>query len=519
MAPLRYSLTKLPIEAILTLTAAWALPFACGSLRAEENSLRAALESISAGELQDHIHFLADDTLEGREAGSRGGRAAAGYLATLFEKAGLRPLGEKTSYYQPFGNEMRNVLGVLEGSDPELKQQYVLIGAHYDHVGYGNRRTSLGPYGFVHNGADDNASGTSALLELIDAFNRLPQPPKRSILFACWDGEEQGLLGSKHWVANPSIPLQQIVFAFNIDMIGRLRDQKVEVFGTRSSQGLRQLLSRHNAEFGLELDFSWEMQANSDHHTFYAKSIPVLMLFTGLHDDYHRPGDDSDKVNAPGAEAVTRLLFSTAHEIAQRSDAISFRAGSRNESPATRQQFEKSVPPSGPRLGMSWEQNGERLAVRSVQRGSAAERIGLRTGDQLIAINGQPIANDDQLRIDILAARNPLAITVARDGQPDPVELRGDLDGQPVRLGIAWREVDAEPGTLMVVQVIPGSAAHLAGIREFDRIYAVGGQAFRNGEEFFRRINTLPAPLDLTIERRGRIVQFQVAVPPLPQVD
>jgi len=519
MDPLRYRLSRVSFATILTLIAVSASTLTTGWLDAEENTLRSALESISAGELQDHIHFLADDTLEGREAGSRGGRAAAGYLATLFEKAGLKPLGEKTSYFQPFGNEMRNVLGVLEGSDPELKHQYVLIGAHYDHVGYGNRRTSLGPYGFVHNGADDNASGTSALLEMIDAFNRLPQPPRRSILFACWDGEEQGLLGSKHWVANPSVPLQQIAFAFNIDMIGRLRDQKVEVFGSRSSQGLRQLLSRHNAEFDLELDFSWEMQANSDHHSFYAKSIPVLMLFTGLHDDYHRPGDDSDKINAQGAQAVTRLLFSTAYEIAERSDAMSFRAGSRNENPTARQQFEKSEPPSGPRLGMIWEKIGERLTVKSVQRGSAAERIGLRAGDQLIAINGRPIVNEDQLRIDILATRNPFAVTVARGGQSDPVELHGDLDGEPVRLGIAWREDEAEPGTLMVVQVIPGSAAQLAGIREFDRIYAVGGQAFRNGEEFFKRITTLPAPLDLTIERRGRIVPFQVVVPPLPQVD
>ncbi|MFM2097329.1 MAG: hypothetical protein RIS70_4453 [Planctomycetota bacterium] len=494
--------------------------------RAEENSWRAALESITSSEIRSHVDFLADDSLEGREAGSRGGRAAGGYLATSFEKAKLAPCGDKSEslgrvgYFQEFGSGLRNVLAILEGSDPELRREVILIGAHYDHVGYGTRRTSLGPYGFVHNGADDNASGTSTLLEIIDAFQRLPTPPKRSILFAFWDGEEQGLLGSKHWIANSTLPTdKKMVFAVNIDMVGRLRDQKVEVFGTRSSRGLRQLLSYKNDESQLEMDFTWEMTPNSDHYTFYAQSIPVLMLFTGLHDDYHRPSDDADKVNTEGAQAIGRVLFSTAYEIAENGLPSGFRVASRNENPAARQQFEKPQPLVGPRLGITWERSGESIAVRSVQPGSAAARVGMLVGDQLLKFNGRPVSSEEQLRIDILAARNPVSMTVMRSGQTVPVEVTGNLDGNPIRVGVVWREDDAEPGTVTVLSVIPGSAADSAGIRERDRIYAVGGQPFKNGDEFQQRINTLPGPMEVLIERRGRLATLKIDVPPAVLLD
>src|SRR5207247_2064991 len=128
----------------------------------------------TADELLDHVSFLADDVLEGRETGSRGGRAAGGYLAEQLRKTGLTPMGDSGSYFQAFGSGSRNLLGLVEGSDPDLKHDVIVIGAHYDHVGYGNRRNSYGPFGYIHNGADDNASGVSALLELADAFIRLP---------------------------------------------------------------------------------------------------------------------------------------------------------------------------------------------------------------------------------------------------------------------------------------------------------------------------------------------------------
>ncbi len=178
---------------------------------------------------------------------------------------------------------------MLEGSDPDLKRDCILVGAHYDHVGYGTRRNSRGPWGYIHNGADDNASGVSGVLELAQAVTLLDSPPKRSILFALWDGEEKGLLGSKHWAAHPTVPLQDVVMAFNVDMIGRLRGNSVHVFGTRTARGLRRWASEANQLTDLLIDFSWELKANSDQFSFVERRIPTLMLHTGLHDEWHRP--------------------------------------------------------------------------------------------------------------------------------------------------------------------------------------------------------------------------------------
>ena len=157
---------------------------------------------------------------------------------------------------------------ILPGSDPKFRDQVIVVGAHYDHVGYGGR-LSLGPSGYIHPGADDNASGTAAVLELAKAFTVLSAAPKRSIVFAAWDAEEKGLLGSKYWVAHPTLPLEHVVAAVNLDMIGRLRDEHLIVFGVRSGYGWRRLLSSQNVDAGLQLDFSWSLKPNADHYPFF----------------------------------------------------------------------------------------------------------------------------------------------------------------------------------------------------------------------------------------------------------
>ena len=192
-----------------------------------------------------------------------------------------------------------------------------MIGAHYDHVGRGNSRNSRGPIGQIHNGADDNASGTSALLELVDAFCSLDVAPKRSLLFVFWDGEEQGLRGSQYWISAPTVPLEQIRLVINIDMIGRLRDNRADVFGTRSAAGLRRFLSSQNIETPIAMSFPWETRRDSDHYSFFAQQIPYLMIFTGKHPDYHTPYDDVDKLNLDGMERITRLLFRIVYTAAQ----------------------------------------------------------------------------------------------------------------------------------------------------------------------------------------------------------
>ncbi len=283
---------------------------------ADQAVLHDALESITSSELSHHVDALADDTFEGREAGSRGGRAAGVYIGRELQRMGLAGAGDANGYYQSFGSAYRNILAQIEGSDPQLKDEIILLGAHYDHVGYGTASNSNGPTGYIHNGADDNASGIAALLEVAEALAQLDPAPRRTIVFAWWDGEEKGLLGSKHWIAQPTLPLDRVALMVNMDMVGRVRNDRLTVYGTRTGRGLRRLVSRRNRESDLWLDFTWEISDNSDHYPFFEHNIAILMLHSGLHDDYHRPSDDAEKVNAPGMQRVARLMLGFAHDLA-----------------------------------------------------------------------------------------------------------------------------------------------------------------------------------------------------------
>jgi hypothetical protein len=485
---------------------------------AELSALRAAAGLIKSDELKAHVDVLADDAFEGREAGTRGGHAAAGYLVKLLQARSLRPAGEKGSYFQSFGHGYRNVLGLLEGSDPELKREIVVLGAHYDHVGYGSRSNSFGPWGYVHNGADDNASGISGLLETIDAMLAVQPPPRRSVLFAFFDGEEKGLLGSKQWMDQPTVPGGHIACMINVDMIGRMRNDRIEVYGTRSARGLRRLVTESNALTGLALDFTWEMKENSDHYSFFSHRIPTLMLHTGLHPDYHRPSDDSHQLNLNGMEQAARFLFALAYELATRPALAPFRQESYGEHPGHRDMFERLLPESQPRLGVTWAREtgaAAGLVVQSVARSSAAERAGLRVGDRIVDFGGRPVTDVSRFRLEILAAAKPVPMTLQRANEPEPVTVQVALSGSPTRVGIAWKEDEAEPGTVMLTHVVYGSAADQAGLAGLDRIYAVAGQPFKNGSELHQLLTSLPSPIDLLMERNGRLRTVSLQVLPL----
>lgn len=476
----------------------------CGAV--ESSAWTAARATIVEDDLSRHVQVLASDTLEGREAGSRGGRAAGNYLVSQLQQLGLAGAGTGGGYVQAFNGSMRNVLAMLPGSDPTLREEVILLGAHYDHVGYGTARNSNGPIGYIHNGADDNASGTSGLLELAEAFTRLPQPPKRSILFAFWDGEEQGLLGSKHWVARPTISLRRVRACINLDMIGRLRDDRVEVYGTRTAAGLRRLVSQYNN--GLRLDFLWDMEENSDHYCFFSRGIPTLMFHTGRHEDYHRPSDDLHKVNYAGARQVAQLVFDVCGALADAEEVPPFRPQSRRENETRRKVLERPLPPIAPRLGIQWRpadgQQGGVLVTRLTPR-SPAQRAGLRLRDRILRFNDVEIADGRHLRDLILAAAGAARIVVARPDSDQPAELTVPLEGNPVRLGISWRQDSAEPDTLVVVRVVPGSPADRAGIKVGDRIYALSGKPITGSREFADRVTDHVGPVELSLERDGQV--------------
>jgi peptidase M28-like protein/PDZ domain-containing protein len=468
----------------------------------------AALESIQPEELRQHVSYLADDEREGREAGSTGSREAADYLTGRLKQLGMIPAGVDDGFLQPFDPNYRNILALLKGRDPELSQQYVLIGAHYDHVGYGTRRNSRGTVGEIHNGADDNASGVSGVLELAEAFTILPEAPKRSILFVFWDAEEKGLFGSRHWIDHPTVPVDQVVCSLTLDMIGRLRDDRLTLYGTRTACGLRRLASQNNDTAGLSLDFDWKMIANGDHHTFFKRGIPTLFAYTGVHEDYHRSSDDVERINTAGMRQVVQLLFSVTHELANREEAVRFRAASRGESSHTERAVFGQRPALPLRLGATWEveqssQPGVQLS--SVRTGSAAEKAGIKPQDRIVELAGREIHSGDDLVGAVSGAVNPTSVSIHRPGNDGPLELSVELDGEPLRLGISWRADDAEPNTVVVTHVVAGTSAALAGFKPGDRIYQIAERDFLGEDDFAKLARTLPGPLSLLVERNGRL--------------
>jgi hypothetical protein len=395
---------------------------------AADLSASAALDSLRAEDAERHVVALADDALEGRAAGSRGGRAAGAYLVEEFERIGIDPAGNEGGYYQRFGT-MRNVLGMLRGSDPEASREIVVLGAHYDHVGYGKPSNSFGPTGFIHNGADDNASGVAGLLEVAEACTLLPQRPRRTIVFALWDGEEVDLLGSRHFVKRLPLPLARhaVAFSINLDMIGRLRGDRVEVYGTRSAIGLRRAVVDANVSTGLQLAFSWEYSEDSDHYPFLEAGIPTLMFHTGLHGEYHRPSDDSHLVNFAGVERVTQLALATLLTVAETTDPHVFRPACRSESETSRSRLEAEAPPApARRWGVGTREDlgdpGAPIVVR-ISPGTPAERGGLQIGDRIVAINQQPLESQDDMVVGFTHADDQVTLTLDRQGRLCDVEL------------------------------------------------------------------------------------------------
>jgi hypothetical protein len=495
-------------SAVCALAAAVLLGLNAPQASAEHNLLEIATATITTDAVKKHIGVLADDTFEGREAGSRGGRAAGLYIVKQLEAAGVAPGGPKGSYYQTFGASYSNILGMLEGSDPELKQQVLILSAHYDHVGYGTARNSFGPVGLIHNGADDNASGVAAVLEVIEAFGKLPQHPKRSILFAFWDGEEKGLLGSEHWAGQPTLSLARVPLVINADMVGRLRDRRLEIFGSRTTQGLRRVFSSQNVEPSLAIDFSWEMKSNSDHYSFYKRRIPALLVHTGLHSDYHRPSDDAERINHDGVRQIAQWLFLITNELADSSTLGNFRERSQNESLATQQEAERPLTLPAGRLGLRWDPAsvpGEGVLVKSVEPLSAAAQGGLRPGDRIVHFGDWDVASPEHFRAMVWAAKNPVLLRVLRAKEEPPVELTLTLPGNSSRLGITWRTDDAEPNVPVLNRVLPGSPADVAGLRVNDRVYRIAGREIASIDQFRELAAQLPGPLELTVESRGRL--------------
>lgn len=478
---------------------------------AAEPEQEAAVRTVTAEAIRRHIEFLASDTLEGREGGTQGGYAAAAYLVDQLQKSGIQAAANG-DYFQYFPPNFRNIVAEVPGSDPVLKDEYLLIGAHYDHVGYGAPGNSRGPIGVIHNGADDNASGTAGVLEVARALVQLKPGLKRSVLVVFWDAEEKGLLGSKHFVQSPVIPLTKIKLHLNVDMIGRLRPGSLEVSGWRTAPGLRQFLAAQNQD-RLDLDLTLAYRLDSDHWPLFERGVPSVMLHTGRHDDYHRPSDDPPAINLSGAEQVSRYLFRVLVAAGHADSLPAFRRESLNEGgtleDALRRLAISSRPPSRLGVGFDVKLSEQRIVkVTRVEADSPASAAGVQPGDEILALGGRAVKEVPDFRTLVAITPNQTQATLRRGDSERTVSL--ELRGEPMRLGLLWHLSDVEPGVAVVSAVVAGSPAESAGLKAGHRILKAEGEPVRDAAAFRKLLAEGSEPVSLDVEFNGRFEQISL---------
>jgi hypothetical protein len=369
---------------------------------APSNALAEVKPQFDTARLRADVEWLASPEREGRGAGSHGLDEAANYIAERFERLGLKPLtpGARGAdrYFQPFtmtgehGDSLvaRNVIGVLPGTNPALNGQALVISAHYDHLGFGWPDSRAGAKGQLYPGADDNASGVAVILEL--ARQMANARPERSVIFASFAGEEEGLLGSRHYVRtaqmpDAAFPLSGHIADLNFDTVGRLRDGKVTVFGTASAREWPFIFMGASAVTGVPTQAVAQEFASSDEKSFIDAGIPAVQLFASDATDYHRPSDTPDKIDYAGLAKVAAILKEAADYLAARTEPLNFSgtaAASPSRAPAPATAGRRAA--TGIVPDMTYE--GEGVRVGSVQPGSGAENAGLKAGDRLLALGG-----------------------------------------------------------------------------------------------------------------------------------
>lgn len=288
-------------------------------------------------EIKAHITYLTSDKLQGRFPGTKGNTQVVKYIVKQFKRAGVKPIND--NYLQEFIAKIRvkkgvsdtpyaktwNVVGVLEGADPILKNEYIVLGAHYDHLGLNGASSKKPDTVGIHHGADDNASGTAALLELAEKLAANKANLKRSLIFIAFGAEEQGLLGSKYFTEHPLVPLSQIKLMMNMDMVGRMNTEKhLYMGGAASFTGGMELMKKLGPEAGINPIVIGYDVGGSDHVSFFKKDIPVLGFHTDGHPQYHTPEDTVDLINLHGEKLICDYIYQAILNVANRAEPIVF---------------------------------------------------------------------------------------------------------------------------------------------------------------------------------------------------
>jgi hypothetical protein len=298
----------------------------------KENTVDEAVSAINREELEKDLRYLASDELEGRMSGKRGNVVAASFIKKKYESYGLQTMYHKFNISrrnpgpknETGDNFTQNIYAWVEGNDPILKNEIVVVGAHMDHIGYGPSMSRAPRRREVHNGADDNASGTVALMQVAKAFSMLKGKNKRTVVFQSYSAEEMGLIGARYYCNNPTFPrsnpsIRSHAAMINMDMVGYLkRGQYFAGFHAgESSIDLRRIINELNGKYSFARRITSNGSGGSDHACFYNKRIPVAFLHTGGHPYYHTPDDTADRINYDGIEKVARYAFELAWKVCQ----------------------------------------------------------------------------------------------------------------------------------------------------------------------------------------------------------
>jgi hypothetical protein len=313
--------------------------------------------------------------------------------------------------------EVANVIGVLAGQDEKLAGQCIVVGAHYDHLGLGDQH-SLAPsqIGQIHHGADDNASGTSAVLELADGFAHERPRSAHTLVFVAFAAEETGLLGSSYYTHHPACSLDKTLAMVNMDMIGRVSKHKLYVGGTGTSPGFKKLVEDADRDLGFDLSYSASGYGASDHMSFTVRGVPVLFFFSGLHSDYHKPSDTWEKINAEDGARVVRLVAQVVNGLDELKEKPPFVRVAEPTPPAMGGGGYGPYFGSIPDFGEA-EHGGVKFA--DVRDGSPAAKAGFKAGDTLIDFGGKKIDNLYDFTYALRAHKpgDKISVTVLRNGE------------------------------------------------------------------------------------------------------
>ena len=396
--------------------------------------------AVVAGELRADVETLASEAFGGRETGTEGEQQAAEWLSESFARFGLTPKGDSAAFqtfrYKPHppmqmhGDTTKqlgmalvkeivgqNVLYHLDGSNPVKAKPTGVVGAHYDHLGYGDENSLFRGEPTIHFGADDNASGVAVMLELAERFAQ--SPTEDNLFFAGFSGEEKGLWGSNQFCETPTIPLESIRYMINMDMVGRLRGDTLAVYGTGTTPEWMNLLEACNEE-GFILVPSESGVGPSDHTSFYLEDIPVLHFFTGQHPDYHRPTDTADKLNYEGMARIANFI----ERLMRTLDATP-------ELPftATADQDNESTPSFKVTLGVvpDYLYSGEGMRIDGLTEGRPASNAGMQRGDIVVKIDTLKV-------VDMMSYMQALGIYEA--GQTATVDVL--RNNETITLEVLW---------------------------------------------------------------------------------